>query len=131
MMDGMTYEDAISYVFDRCGRGGGPKHIAEADLWRGAASRGEWAKVDAAMVAALKRIQEDAGDIKWVGRETTNGGAMHNFNNPLAEGIEALESNANDPIRLRWALLVAIHALKASVLKASGEMPPKYLGDKG
>ncbi|MCZ7681210.1 MAG: hypothetical protein M5U28_21435 [Sandaracinaceae bacterium] len=51
----MDYEGAIRYVFDRCGRGGDPSGLGDADVFR-AARGGDWTKVDRALAEAVARL---------------------------------------------------------------------------
>ncbi len=122
------YEDALRYVFDRCGRGGGPEHLAEADTFRGAARREEWQKVDRGLALAIRRVASDAEAIPWEGSETQNGGVQPNFIHQLESAAAALESSS-DPQAVRAAIAGLVHATKALVLKAT-DIPPEYRGGR-
>lgn len=80
--------------------------------------------------AALMRLQAEAAKIEWKPAESGSGGIMHNLNEPLASAAAALESQAPDALKLRAALLATVHALKALILKADGNAPSKYRGDR-
>ena len=124
----MQYEDAIRYVFDRCGRGGDPSGLGDADVFRAARS-GDWAKVDQALATALARLQEDARAIDWSASDAGTGGIRPNFEHSLEDARDALSRGPADPVATRIAIARLVHALKAAILKASANVPYAYKGE--
>ena len=124
----MSYEDALRYVFDQCGRGGGPKRLAEVDVFRGG-HRNEWSEVREGLRLAIERIRSDADAIPWTEADRGRGGIEPNFTLHLEAAEEALRQPHTDRDAYR-VVSVLVHALKAVTLKASGAIPLQYQGEE-
>lgn len=125
-MDGaMDYEGALRYVFDRCGRSGDPKRLAEADIWRGASHSGDFSEVASGLAYAIERLIQDSVIIQWTPDESNDGGLRPNFESGLRNAKEILD-NGSDIESAYGALSNIVHAMKAIILKQSGNYPDEY-----
>ncbi|XYI00794.1 hypothetical protein ACMHYB_13950 [Sorangium sp. So ce1128] len=124
----MNYEDAIRYVFDRCGRYGS-NGDANTDVFRRAQRNQDWSAVAAALSRAIARIEADSQAIDWATNERANGGVEPNFTGSLRAARVALEKSSSAEAAY-VALSLMVHAMKALVLKTGPNVPPPYQGDR-
>lgn len=126
-MDEMAHEDSMRYVFDRCGRYGDPKNLADADVFRLARSSGDWSAVAEGLESAIERLRADCVGINWFEEEAHRGGLKNNLIVSL-EGASRVLKSGSEKEDFVVALSRLVHATKAAILKASGPHPPAYNG---
>lgn len=127
-MHAAEYEDALRYVFDRCGRGGGPDGLAEADVYRGARNRKDWSRVARGLGLALERVIEDSGQVEWTATEDARAGVTPNFNSHISRATTLLQGTPDEETWVRVACNL-VHALKAITLKAADTATGPYEGE--
>jgi len=128
-MPAMNYEYALRYVFDRCGRGGGPNGIAEADIWRHASLRNDFSDVMPALAQGIQRLIQDSADIEWSANERSSGGIYHNYIHALQRAQQNLSGETNLENACS-AIAGLMQAMKGLILKQTNNIPAQYRGDE-
>jgi len=115
----------MRWVFDKCGRGGDPNHLADADVFRNAESSGNWSKVGEGMADTLARILRDAAPVPWSAQDQQGGGLHDSFVDSLQVAEQHLRQSST-AAEVVGGLCLAVKAMKAMTLKATGSTPPPY-----
>ena len=132
MSDGSdSYEYAIRYTFNRCGRGGDPQGLGDADVFRGLQINGNHEaarrKVDQGLKAAAEVVLARLQAADWSEEDKKSGGLYNNAVLPLERAIRHLSGQHSQ--RNEIIISALIHALNACAVKLGSSVPDVYKGD--
>lgn len=115
----LAYEHAVRYVHDQADRGG----ALDAGVFRAA----DWSTVSGTLAKTIELIAKSASGLTWSDEDRGLGGIEKNFTGGLRGAQQSL-TDGSDPEAAFAAVAQLTQALKALLIKVSGETPPQYRG---